>query len=687
MWTESSASIFERLPAALRDTLSATAESPLHLWLDGICHDSIALLRFASTFSSDDAFAVVVAAAAATLIDAAEQERALDLTYAVPLWRSVTEGKVSVQYLQSAAQEIFGSAAPSPAITISEFDEYIVLGLARTQALDAASRRKLMRSALETPSKGLTAIAFFALDLEASSGIPIDETTGRFGARWAEENSADIDAGILSFRSYLQNARRVGVVGALTPLEQGDTHTMSVAEAAWVIAWEEAARANAHGICSELALRRANQMPLQSEDRYRWLIIHGLHEERKPARAVEGLPVSRELLDMMYHFEKPYIPASLCVSIAARTNALAPVLREALPFLMGPTLPLLNAAFGVGDGPEDLHSVAEINSAGALLALRMHRAEERKIAQGFPPKQRRKTPPPMAILDNYENNQDFLSGGFAFEDEPTLSNARPNEKKEQSNHEFTDAETPKRKEESSSHKAIEDRGEDYIQWADEWADDLTTSVNETPTNRRKAAYRANKPPANHSSEIEENCHNPTHLDVALAGSLPDELRERADQYLAERIAISDTLSHSLLSELDATISTLPNSAWAASQYLLQQGELSRAVAWMERIARVTSNRLERAARYKELGRLWSTQLLEPAQALEYLIVAFTCEPTDPQTLQLLDDSYSHLKRFDDLRIAYETALESASLQPESISEQIRTQWTERMAELSKNDAP
>lgn len=688
MWTETTASLRKKLPPGLFESLEAGDDTPLQRWIDGDASDSIALMRHASTFDPEQAFAVVVAAAAASLLDAAAEERPLDLSYAIPLWRSITEGKISVQFLDNAARDLFEGDTPSPARTIAQFDEYIALGLARTNALDHAYRRRLLERALDPEVGTLSSLGFFSYDLEIAAPETMDEQTQRFPARWAETYPEDPDAPIMRLRAYLQGARRLGVLGALTPLEQNPDETLRIADAAWTIAWDEAARVGNHGTCAELALRRANAMPPRSISRYRWLLIHGLHEEHIPVRHVEGLPVSRALLDMMYEFEKPFVPAVLCVSIAARTNRLAPVLRETLPYLPGPTHPLLTAAFGVGEAPESLMRIAEINTAGVLLALRMKREEERRIAQGLPSKRGRATPAPTSILDDYENNEDLLAGGFDFEREAT----QPHDtllRTESTSHikTPTDAlasntlrsEPTPAPDTGAPHHGLEDRGADYILWADAWDEELPTGV------RSEASI----PPANsvpdaapaHAQTPPNGSNTPSALDVALAATLPDELRGRADALLAARLRLVDYLPPEVFQELDGNLPSLPEAAWVGAEQLERRGDLPRAVAWKERIARATSDRLTRAHRYRVLGSMWLDRFREPAQALEYLIVAFTCDPTDDSTLQLLDTSYRALDRPRDLLVAYRTAIDAAKQSSPPVDGAIIARWEARLRGL------
>lgn len=688
MSTESSATIEERLSASIRKSLAGNQQTPLHLWMHSQCHDSVALLRHASTFAPDEAFSIVVAAAAASLLDAAYEHRPLNVAYAVPLWRSITEGQVSVQYLSDNERGagIFHDDAPSPMSTISHFDEYVAIGLARTRALDRPAREHLMQLALSSADTNHTALGWFAFDIETGEHRHVDELAQRFPSRWAQTYPDDLDAPIASLRAYLQAARKIGVIGALSPLELDNVGNLRVADAAWVVAWDEAARANAHGICADLALRRSKQLEEHPELYQRWLLIHGLHEEHKPERSVDSFPVSRELLDLMYHVDKPFVPASLCLSIAAKTNRLAPVLRETLPYLQGPTIPLLQAAFGVGEELESYAALADVNPAGALLALRMKLRAEHRAAQGTDTPRSRKTPPPAAILDNFETNEELANGPFEFEEELTMprsdspSDRLAGESKFSSLTDLTPQLHSTEKKPSGRDEAAQ-----LNRWSEEWDDELQTNAilpKDFSPRSRTGPHTPSESLRGYRSGDEvsiSTTSEPTELDIHLAASLPDELRSRADILLARRIEEKRHYSPEFLAALGDQLHLLPESSWFVSQELIRQEQFSSALAWMESIARVTTNRLVRAERYKALARSWADQLQEPAQALEYLIVSFTCAPTDAETLQMLDNIYSSMHRYADLKIAYRTALDVAA--HDQTDEALRALWQKRLDEL------
>src|SRR5690554_1086393 len=169
MSNETSATIQKRLPASLQRSLANNASTPLQHWLNANCHDSVALMRFASTFPKDICFSLILAAASATLLDAAKEHRPVRLSYAVPLWRSITEGQVSVQYLNNVAAGIFDNDAPSPVSTIEHLDEHVAAGLARTSALDGPARRHLMKQALKSDDMVHAALAWYSFDLETAA--------------------------------------------------------------------------------------------------------------------------------------------------------------------------------------------------------------------------------------------------------------------------------------------------------------------------------------------------------------------------------------------------------------------------------------------------------------------------------------------------------------------------------------
>src|SRR5699024_545567 len=97
--------------------------SPLQQWLDGHCYDGRALVRFASTFDEQSGWAIIVAAAAACVLDSARDGRPVDMHYVRPIWRSITEGQIATEYLTSDATDI-DERPPVPAHTTKELNTH-----------------------------------------------------------------------------------------------------------------------------------------------------------------------------------------------------------------------------------------------------------------------------------------------------------------------------------------------------------------------------------------------------------------------------------------------------------------------------------------------------------------------------------------------------------------------------------
>lgn len=666
MASESPESLASYLSPAIASALSRDPGSPLQHWLKGENHDAIALLTYASTLPEDDGYAVGLAAASACLLDSAFQHKPIRLDYAMPLWRTVTQGEIPSAILVPSDGR-GPNEIPSPSKTISPFDDYAAVGIARIRALDAPARRILIDRASTSNHPVTAALGWFAYDLCCADKTGIDEAVLRFPSRWACAFPHDEDAAILSFRAYLSAARRVGVIGALDPVieETRDARPlMSVAEAAGVVAWDEAARAGAHGVCADLALRRARQRPLHSSAQHRWLLLYGFHAEHLPERSVDGPPVARELLDMMYHSETNYVAASLAVSIAARTNRLEAVLRETLPYLRGPTVPMLRAAFGIGDQPRSLKRLATLNAGGALLALRFaYLRQSNSPLQLDVPIAPRRTPPPAPILDDFENNEDFLESTFGFEDEKTLPRAdvTPRHPISDTGNEITST-TPTESRPMRARVARSQSTDVRSQhWHDDWhANEKTDLIGnlaaETTDHhvRRPPSSTPDATDAAYASPQPANA-SPTDIDVELAAALPDDRRRQADALLGARILVDTPLDDAFYEAIEHLAKALPITALAAARALHHSHSYRRAAVLYEQVARSTHDRRLRAERYRDLGNLWKLELARPDRAIEYYIVSFTCDPCEETTLLQLGDVYKNLGRYDELHAIYEAA--------------------------------
>lgn len=407
MSTNHPKSLWTRLPVSMQQVLQKDALSPLQQWLDSACYDGAGLLRYASTLAIDDAYAVLLAATVASVIDASVERRPINLHYAIPLWHSLAQGDISTGVFVSDAPDLNVGNDPSQFSGVST--AHIALGLARGEVLDVEARAQFLQTALEDPTPIHAALVWFCIDRDVQDETTEQSVSSRFLTEWMRAFPEDRDFAIFLLRKYLASARRIGVAGALAPLNGYDQPTISPKDAAWSIAWDEAARAGAHATCAELALHRARSRKKDRALYHRWLFIYALHAEQRKVRLTNEAPVARELLDLLYEVDDPNIPAQLCASIAARTNRLEPIMREVLPYLKGPTSKLVHRGLDATTRPQAFLELCELGAAGVLLAIRIARKHPKALEAALaytPAKAALSHPTP--ILDGYETNADFM---------------------------------------------------------------------------------------------------------------------------------------------------------------------------------------------------------------------------------------------------------------------------------------
>lgn len=712
-------SLLARLPVAIQEALRTDAHSPLQQWLNSACYDAYALLRYASTLRPKDAYAVVLAAAAATGVDAAHNQQPMDEDYAGPLWRSVTEGQVSPALVVDADDSSLPREIPANIQRRSLISIHTALGLTRTAAVNDQTRELLLQQAIDLPTAVNTALSWFYLDLDLKQAGKSSAFARKFLTQWARAHPNDPDLSISLLRKYLDSARRVGVAGALAPLEPFTERTLSPAEAAWTIAWDEAARAGSHDVCSELAIQRALSMPPSTEVYRRWLFIHGLHEERRGPRYITGDPVRQELLDLIYDGPEPSIPASLCGSIAARTNRLNVVLRELLPYLPGPTTPLLRTALDAVHRPECFSELQEQGSAGALLALRTFLAHPEAFdSSAITPRTPARTP----ILDDYESNDEFMQDIFA-SDDTLVTDERNAEGASPVSVTAPEGSQPPTSELRDSAAALDDltpsAEASATQTASATPDDDRPTPPATPDEPHSApevepSTLSGDPPAPSAEEAvpkrdenvsigpfdhsifatlpteklsdkalvaAQNDAQPTVSDVLLAAFLPTALRRRADELLSQRITTTQLQERSLVRAIEERIELLPHSSWVIAELLLQQDQTREAKSWMKRAVEHTPDPSVRAERYPRLAQYCAQHFHDLNQAIHYLEESLSAAPCEPETIALLDTIYTRVGRPNAIVALYERALHDDHA--DTLDASIRAKWRNRLEALER----
>lgn len=638
--------ILNAVGPALSAEIKRSDHTPFKAWLAGEPVAPVEVLAHASTFAREDGFIVVKAMASTSMVEAALFGVPIDYSSVEIVWRCV-----SLQHIPAdiALAKRLVSTDDRPLIRrIPELTDYAIISLARTDALDAEGRRVTMTRASESTEPLKTALAWFAMDLSLAEPGPPDDFTTRWAERWAARYSDDTDAGLLAFRAYLASARRIGVIQALAPLRDtsiGAT-SINVEHAAWGVAWDEASRAKVHRVCAELALERARGLAPDSNEHIRWTLLYALHRERILRIPNNEEPVARELLDLFYQKSVDDIAAQLACSIAIKSNRFDPILREALPVMRGPVSPVTRAAYSCVDRPRNLAHLITSEPAGALVALRMLQSPairerlpllDRPVTVSSP----RATLPPIPILDDYETNSDLMQ-------DPEIHAAAPRGRN-----------SIRFRSESSPLKTL-----DY----DELTNNPHAVDSPVPTigaikqgaAARRSGHFDSGGPNTGDVQVGPPPHSeaPTEFDVLLVTNLPEDKRERADSVLAARLKHPEANIGDLLPVLDEHAALLPQTVQVLAHRLVEAGDPRRAALFFEHAARAEVRSNERSKRYAELGDLWLHALQSVDRALEYYIVSFTCDPTNPSTLQALRDLYLANQQFADLLGVYRVAIQT-----------------------------
>lgn len=690
MSTNHPQSLWVRLPVSLQQVLENDAHSPLQQWLNSACYDGAALLRYASTLTRDDAYAVILSAAVASVVDAALEGRPVNMHYAVPLWYSLAQGEVTTG--------IFVGDAPTwePAGETAHFSgistAHIALGLAQGKVLDVNARERLLHKAIHDPTPIHSALIWFCIDRDVQGHTPEASQSSKYLTEWMRAFPEDQDFAIFLLRKYLASARRIGVAGALEPLQAYDQPTLSPKEAAWSIAWDEAARAGAHATCADLALHRARARKNNRRLYQRWLFIYALHAEQRKIRQTTDIPVARELLDLLYEVDDPNIPAQLCASIAARTNRLEPVMREVLPYLQGPTRALVHRGLDATTRPQAFLELEQQGTAGTLLAIRIARKHPKafQAARAYTPAKAASSRP-TPILDDYETNADFMREIFPA-DPPETTTSRPDSA--QPSTDSAPTTEPPTKEPTTADPAAP--AEPASQTPEESppptaspapnapSTDSTSEESTGPFDHTIFATLTSEEFSDKTLVAAPNDAVPEISDVLLAAFLPDALRTRADQLLAQRITPKQLETRPFVRAIEERIALLPHSAWSLAELLATQPAPHKAKKWMKRAAEHTPDPELRAERYRRLAKHSAQQCHDLSSAVSYLEQSLQDAPSAPDTIRTLDTIYTRLGRLDALRTLYVRALESNT---PALSKERQAKWKQRLQELRDMPQP
>ena len=627
----------DALTPSLRAEATSAEATPFTTWLRGGDVRPLQVLSYASTFNRDDGYTVVRAMAAASLMETALCAKPIDYVEHEPTWRCFTLQHIPADI---ALEKGVISTPDRPLIRrVPEINDYSIISLVRTDALDVEGQRITLQRATESSDPVKTALAWFALDIALADKAGGDENALRWAQRWAQRFEDDTDAPYLAFRTALSHARRGGVLQALEAIRNSPLALahFTVKDAAWTVAWEEAARARAHDVCADLAIERARDLDPGSQVHMRWVLLYALHQERLLDTRTEENPVARELIDLFYNQDVDFTATLLAVSIASRSAHLEGILREALPMMRSPITPILREAFSWIDRPGTPSALMTVDPAGALVAMRLLHAPEvlkaiPHIAEPRSPLPVRATPAPTPVLDDYETNADLLREPTIYEQSVSSPPARASQHSAPMRRLTTSDLSPFEHEQTQTHTG--DRA-------------ALRAPDDTP--HAKDGFHSGPPPQSDA---------PSDFDVLLVTSLPEGKRERADLVLASRLTHPNTQLQSLLPIIDEHAAVLPATVSAVAELLRTANDPRRAALFFEHAARAESRRDERAQRYFELGEIWRRDLQNTERALEYYIVSFTCDATNRAALHALRDIYLQRGQLQDLLGLYRVALQT-----------------------------
>src|SRR5699024_6483744 len=129
-------------------------------------------------------YAMVLAAAAATAIDAANAQQPMDETFAGPLWRSVTEGQVPPELVVDADESSLPPDLPANVARSSLAGIHAALGLTRTFTINNETREFVLQQAIDYPDPINTALSWFYLDLDLKRGGKASTFARKYLTQW-----------------------------------------------------------------------------------------------------------------------------------------------------------------------------------------------------------------------------------------------------------------------------------------------------------------------------------------------------------------------------------------------------------------------------------------------------------------------------------------------------------------------
>ena len=114
-----------------------------------------------------------------------------------------------------------------------------------------------------------------------------------------------------------------------------------------------------------------------------------------------------------------------------------------------------------------------------------------------------------------------------------------------------------------------------------------------------------------------------------------------------------------------------------AEHFQTQKKWRKTVSHFEAAARLIRNTALRADVYYMLGDIYTSELKEPALALESFLVSFICDSGRAETLERLEMLYTEMGRYRDLAGSYEIALQHAIQQPEKSTLNLQELYIEK----------
>lgn len=486
----------------------------------------------------------------------------------------------------------------------------------------------------------------------------LNRTDARLASRSASafrpERSSEVSNDAeLSFRGFLTRSRQEGIMGALNAALELDSpakaQTLRVPDAAWLIAWDEAVRAGADAVCSELAGHRARRQT-HSLERDFWCLLEAVYALR------ERLPLHNELEDGLRRVQRRNdasagLAVELLIGLTTSREAITKLLHDLDRTVEGDALHLAQLLLLPETRADRAERLEKAGPAGQLLLAFEQDAHERasrkaeQAASGFTA---------SAPQRPDEASESSADDGLPSLDLPAV-----------------DADWNEAPLYTGAHGALS-------QPLSSDALSTSASVSETANALRDQQVVSRHTPGAGQPALSGTPKAVNRDEQSAPGELrtllsraqyaltvedTDELRA-VDSELAGHITKNQTLPTALAALLQEDAEHLPRAAARLSDRYVSEKRWGDAAALLERVARLEDDQRRRGALYLEIAHRW-LKAGEPNYAHEQLMVSFMCDPLNPRAIKLLEVSYRKRGAPEAAIEMYETAIQSAELANEN----------------------